>query len=174
MKTEKDIEDFLEYGADRLFSAVLNVTKDRRRAVSILTEVTEDYCLCRKKFKTVSAAYRYIRKKCEKKMKCALPKLAEDAYLTDEEKESIMTSAKLKMSSGIKKERLTAIIVAGAIALIIALTAAYAINFVDKYGAGGMTQWYEKEENQKEQWGWNHTEQEEKQQWYWENWAPLT
>lgn len=158
MKTEIDAEDFLEYGADTLFSAILNVTKDRRRAVSILAEITGECCFCRKKFRNSAASYRYIFRQCEKKMKCALPKHPDDAYLTDDEKEMIMTSVKLKMHSGKKHKRLMSIIATGIIALVIALTAVYAINFVDKHGTDGMTQWSEKEEKQKEQWGWNHTE----------------
>ena len=158
MKIGIDAEEFLEYGADTLFSAILNVAKDRRRAVSILAEIIGECCLCRKRFRNSAAAYRYIFRQCEKKMKCTLPKHPENAYLTDGEKEMIMTSAKLKLRSGIKHKRLTSIIAAGIIALVIALTAVYAVNFVDKHGTDGMTQWSEKEEKQKEQWGWNHTE----------------
>jgi hypothetical protein len=158
MRSYEEFENLIYSCGDRLFSTVLSVTESREKTEEIIINASEKYLECHKHFKSEEAQYSYLEKKCRRLLKKPFPKQHEDNFLTKEERGKILTSAKLYINSGGKPRKFKGIVITAVVfVLVIAVLTVYKLNFMqsEEYSEG-WGQWYQKEEQFREENGWGH------------------
>lgn len=113
-----------------LFACVLAKTGSRDKALEVICRASEDYLESHRKLKNQNERYRLLAGCCEKVLKAPLRGDHDKERLTDSERERILASAKLYISSGGKSKKRRASLAVAVIAVIIfAVVAVSAICF---------------------------------------------
>lgn len=146
MRKFEEFEELINDCGDLIFSAVFAITKSRKKSLEIISQAGEKYIECRKKLKNTSERYHKLAEYCEKILKTKLSAKFEENFMSDEEREKILTSIKLYINKGGKrKKRFGTIIFIVIMLVIIAIITFYEIKFIrsDEFSEG-MAGWYEK------------------------------
>ena len=159
MRTFDEFEQLIYDGGDLLFSSVLMVTKSRKKALEVLCLAGEKYLECTKRLNTKNQKYRFYAGVCERILKRRLPNNPNADRLTDEEREKILSSAKIHIASNCKpkKSKLIKALIILAIILFVVGVVAYEIHYFysDEFKQG-YADWYKKEEEFQKNHGWGH------------------
>lgn len=158
MKSFEEYEQFVVMGGDMLFACLLTVTGSREKSLEIMAQASEKFLDSRVRTKNSNERYRLMAKYCMKTLGGGLPKKPDDARLTDDEREKLFTSARLYITSGGKaKKRLWLIITVGVFLVILAIIIAISLGSIlsEEFDLG-WSEWYNKEEQFRNQNGWGH------------------
>lgn len=148
MRTYEEFEQLLYSGGDMLFSAVLTVTDSREKAMEVIIQASEKYMECHKILKNSNDKYRCIARFCEQILKVPLTSVPHGEYLTDDERDKVLSAVRIYINAGGKdRKRLWMIITAGVFLVILALIVACKLEFIssDEFNAG-WAEWYKKQE----------------------------